>query len=426
MYYLLLRPLLGCFGILAVCCSPAGASDALISEVTAARYGLQRAWFSQVRVDGARHHISHWLLNGDQVMGLTTDGTLHVIDATTGGTLWVNEVGFRRGSTTGAAINGDHVALLTATRLHILDRQDGRRIWSRTIGGAPSAAPALSDTYAYVAMLNGRVEGYDLADPTAFVWQFQSVGRIFQSPTATGKVVSWPTNRGYLYVGQAESPRVLFRVETGEEIVTPPAERAPYLYVASLDGYLYCFDEKDGSELWRYATGFAITSTPAIVGDQVFVASEGPTLHAVEADTGKPMWRTDGVAQFVARGAQQVYGVNSHGALIIIDPQTGDVVGRLTTESPLTGIVNDKTDRIYLVNDRGLVQCFYELGADEPTNYRMQPDEADEDASAEQPAESIEAPTPGEPVESTESPFESDEAEEEDPFGGFEEDPFGE
>ena len=32
-------------------------------------------------------------------------------------------------------------------------------------------------------------------------------------------------------------------------------------------------------------------------------------------------------------------------------------------------MVNDQTDRIFLVNDRGLVQCLREIGAETPTLY---------------------------------------------------------
>ena len=112
----------------------------------------------------------------------------------------------------------------------MLDRANGKFLWSRPLGSAPADAPALSDDLAYVTFLNGRVEGYHLAGPQSFPWYSQSVGRIYHSPTASGSVVSWPTSRGYLYVGQAnEPPRVLYRIETDAAATAPPSEAELFL-----------------------------------------------------------------------------------------------------------------------------------------------------------------------------------------------------
>jgi len=377
--------LLGC-AVLALLVAMPSASFAkqLVSSDAAARSGLERAWFAQIRVDPAQHNVVDWLLDKDQLFALTSAGTIHSIDAETGKTLWTTEIGVGHTAAAGMAVNKEYIALLGAGRLYVLDRTDGHHLWSRRVGGAASAAPALSTTYAFVVLLNGRVEGYRLDDPLAAVWQYQSHGRTFASPTATGKVVSWPTDRGMLYVGMAESPRVLFRLETNDDIVAAPAEQEPYLYVASLDGYLYCFQELTGSEEWRYATGFAITSQPAIVGGQAFVASEGPSLHAVDALTGQPLWRLDGAKQFVALGKQHTYSMDRYGTLIVLDNESGGIVGRLATGESNSALVNDQSDRIFLTNDRGLVQCLHEIGADEPSWHRGSPEAGEKAASAEE------------------------------------------
>lgn len=396
-----------------------GYAARLVSDPELARLGLQRAWFAQVQVDASRHRVVKWLHDKDRVFALTSGGMIQALDAETGETIWQSELGLGHAPAAGLAVNSQYVALLGSSRLFVMDRNDGHHLWSRSVGGAAAAAPALSDTHAYVVMLNGRVEGYPLKDPTAYIWQYQSNGRIYLGPTTTGSVVSWPTDKGMLYVGRANDPRVLFRVETNDEIVTAPAERDPYLYVASLDGYLYCFNEMSGAEQWRYATGFAITSQPAIVGDKAFVASEGPTLHAVEALTGRPLWQVGGAAQFVALGQRYTYGMDRFGSLIAIDNQSGGVAGRLITGESNQALVNDKSDRIFLISADGLVQCLHEIGADEPTWHREQ---AQTEAETEaQPAEGTTsegaASTPAAEAEQpSDSPFE---AEEESDFGAF-------
>ena len=381
----------------------------LVANPAAARLGLKRSWFAQVRVDPSHDKVVHWLLDHGQIYALTSAGAVQALDAETGETLWVTELGVGHAPAAGIAVNSKHIALLGAARLYLMDRLDGHHLWSRAIGGGASAAPALSENYAYVTLMSGRVEGYRLDDPSAYVWQYQSAGRTFESPTTTGRVVSWPSDSGKLYVGEAESPLVLFRVETNDEIVAAPAELAPYLYVGSLDGYLYCYHELNGAEQWRYATGFAITSQPAIVGDKAYVASEGPSLHAVESTTGQPLWIVDGAAQFAALGAQHTYGMDRYGTLVVVDNESGNIAGRLATSIGNFAIVNDKSDRIYLVNDRGLVQCLHELGADEPTWHR----EADRVEATEPSADEAAAVEAAEPAADDEQP---DEPLEENPF----------
>ena len=409
------------------------ASGGLVSNEVAAQYGLERAWFSQVRVDPARFRVATWTLDKDQLFALTTDGTIQAISAETGETLWITDIASRNATAIGLAVNANYIAVLSAARLHLLDRSDGRLRWSREIGGAPSSAPAMGNRYAYVALLNGRIEGYELEKPTASVWQYQSSGRSFHSLATTGNVVSWPTDEGYLYVSSLENPQPLFRIHTNAEIVTAPAELAPFLYVASQDGYLYCFHEFTGKELWRYATGFAVTSKPAIVGEMAFVTSEETAIHAIDRKTGNRIWRIDGVADFVALGANYVYGLAPYGTLVLLDKETGRIAGRIPTTAEHKAIVNDQSDRIFLVSGQGSVQCLREMGASQPTWYRQpedankQEDEEEDDAanpfSEDAPAAEQETPGTEEGLFNTDaaevegSPFDTEE-----PAGVFDED----
>lgn len=403
---------------------PCDAASPLVTSQRAGRYGLERAWFGQVAVDAARSRISHWTLHRNQLFSLSTSGTLQSLDAETGETLWTARIGTPGGVFAGPSVNSEVVALTSGTRLYVLDRSDGHVLWSRSLGGATAAAPALSETYAFVGLMNGILEGYPLKDLKASVWQHRSVGRIFHSPTSTGDVVSWPTDRGYLYVAQAIQPRVLFRVETNDEIVAPPAEWDPYFYVTSRDGYLYCVHERSGADLWRVATGYPIISKPVAVDDVVFVASEQPALHAVQAQNGRRLWSTDGATQFAALGAKQVYAMDRLGGLLILDKDSGGVVGRLAVGERSKALVNDQSDRIFLVNDAGLVQCLRERGSKEPTFYRQRmedetaptAEEAEESPFVEEtPAEDVSPPeAPDRPVERPAPPAQPEDDEEED------------
>ncbi len=363
---------------------PARAARMLVTYDEAARHGLERAWFAQAPVDPSRSRASTWYLHLDRLYCVTDSGLVTALNAETGATLWTRQVGKPGVPAFGPEANLKYLGVVSGSRLYILDVETGRLKFSRELGSAPSSGPALSNRYAFVALVTGRIEGYDLENPAAQPWYYQSKGRTYLRPTTTGSIVSWPTSEGYLYVSDAEDPKIRFRLETNDDIVTSPAEMSPYLYIASLDGYLYCMNETTGREEWRYSTGYPIMSSPALVGDHAFVASIEPVLHCIDAKSGARNWSIAGVSHFGAKGKQRVYASDRYGNLIILDAKTGALLGRLKTAEGLETMVNDQTDRIFLVNDRGLVQCLREVGAIEPTIYRQPAaPEAEGDADAE-------------------------------------------
>lgn len=400
---------------------PAFSAKQLVTYRQATSNGLHLAWFAQAQVDSARNQVSRWTLANNEIFALTTASTVHAMNAETGKTLWIAQIGNPNYPSVGPAVNSNHVAVLNGSDLFLLDRNDGHVLWTRKLAGPAGAAPALSETFAYVALINGRVEGFPLDAPTADVWQFQSVGRISRPPTATGQFVAWPTESGYLYVGDANESKVFFRIETGEDIIAAPAEWGSLFYVATLDGYLYCYDGSTGKQLWRYSTGMLIISKPVVIDNRVYVASEMPALHAVDATTGHKLWSVDGAVKFVAQAKHHVYAADRHGNLLILDKETGAIAGKLTTGDGIYPIINEQSDRIFLVNDTGLIQCLHEIGAEEPTLHRakLATEGADQPAT-DKPAADEDAAAP----EDDENPFapEDPQAEEDDPFEAGESD----
>jgi hypothetical protein len=398
------------------------AEGPLVTREMAASKGLERAWFAQIPVDPSRHRVTTWYLYYDRIYGVTDSGVITALNAETGEQLWAKQVGRPGHPAFGPGANADYISVVSGGKLYVLDRHTGRMKWIRELGSAPSSGPALSNDFAYVALVTGRIEGYKLDDPKTQPWYYQSKGRTYLRPTVTGNFVSWPTTAGYLYVADANNPRILFRLQTSADIVTSPAQQTPYLYIASLDGYLYCINELTGDEEWRYSTGYSITSSPAVVGDMAFVASFEPALHAIDSKTGAEKWVAPGVSHFAARGKDRIYASDAYGNVLILDAATGRPAGRLPVAEGLTTLVNDQTDRIFLVNDRGLVQCLHEIGANEPTLYRqpIAPPAAEEDATAngEKPPAAPTEPAADEPAEpATDAPAPADE---ESPFGADE------
>ena len=413
--------------------TPAWAAQRLSTPEEARSLGLKRAWFAQVRLDPARNRVERAILKGDRLYVLTTAGVLQEFNAATGETQWIAPIGNPNYPSLGPAASDNHVALLNGSTLYVLDRIDGRPVVIRPVGGAPGAAPAVGEKYVFVPLVRGRVEAYSLGEQKFTPWYYQSYGRAMVPPLATPQSFVWTTDSGHMYVGDAENLAVRFRLETASEIVAPPAYEKPYVYAATSSGEMFAMHEMTGGRRWKYATGFPVTRAPAAIADRVFVTSEEPALHCVDAKRGVSLWEAPKISQFAAVSKDRVYGVDDLGRIVALDAKTGSLLRRMPTDGETYALVNDQTDRVYLVSDEGVVQCFHELGADKPLQHKPvkteQPGETSADPSAPAPSVPIEAkPTdPSQPDEGDkESPFEVEAEEAEMPAGESEdgEDPF--
>ncbi len=347
----------------------------LIAESTAQRFGLTRAWTAQVELDRTRHHVVRGVLAGDQLFVLTSAGLVHSLDAETGRTLWTVQVGNSDYVSLGPATSAEYVAVLNGSTLYVLNRKSGALEMERPVGGGPGAGPALADGYVFVPLINGRIEGYQLHEEGAKPWYYQSFGQTLVTPLGTPESIVWSTSNGSLYVGEVrhgKRPNVRFRLETDGPFDAQPSYREPTIFAISAAGELYALNERTGVLLWKFVTGYPSARSPAAVGPSVYVTSDRPALHCVDADTGALHWEADGVAQFAAAGKSRVYGVDPYGALVALDAATGAPTAHTMPGGPINTLVNDQTDRLYLVSNGGLVQCLHEVGINEPVHYQQQ------------------------------------------------------
>ena len=395
--------------------SSSEAATRLISREQARHLGLERAWFSQVRLDRARNHVERAVLFGDQLTVLTSAGVVHEFDARTGQTLWIAPIGNPNYPSLGPDASAEHVALLNGSTLYVLDRTNGRPIIVRRVGGAPGASPALAEEHVFVALLDGRTEGYPLGEQTISPWYFQSYGRAMVPPLATPRSIVWTTDAGHVYIGNSQELGVRFRVETGSDIIARPASRPPYIYVATLSGELFAIHELTGDRPWRYSAGFFVSRAPAAVADRVFITTDEPALHCVNATNGEALWVAANITQFAAASRNRVYGVDELNALVVLDAASGALLERMPTEG-IEALVNDQTDRLYLMSDDGVVQCLHEIGAKEPL-YHHPPEtqQAPADDAVEPAADATATP----PADAEAEPVTPPPAEFDDPFGGL-------
>ncbi|MCR4410852.1 MAG: PQQ-binding-like beta-propeller repeat protein, partial [Thermoguttaceae bacterium] len=95
----------------AVASNGACASE-LLTDAELARHGLVRAWFTQVQLDPARGRVTDIVIDGGTVFVQTDRAILQAIDAETGQTLWVQQVGDPNHPTLTPGISNRMVAVI--------------------------------------------------------------------------------------------------------------------------------------------------------------------------------------------------------------------------------------------------------------------------------------------------------------------------
>lgn len=406
----------------------------LIPETQIERYGLSRAWFTNVELDRSRGRIAHTTLhvsptitfrvfdvvfeegvrsfseryvdNFGDPMGVegarqqarqfmnqmrdmgraveldtrdvpavtllvqTDRAMLHAIDGETGRTLWAQRIGNPDYPSTEPAANDEYVAVLNGSTLYIIERASGKLLWDKRVGGAPGAGPALSGNRVFVPMATGELESYLIDEPEAPRFIIHSAGRALIQPTVTRNTLSWPTDRGLIYVQDLLDKDSSFRFEAHNSIVAPSMHRAPdQLLVSSIDGYVYSIDERFGTILWRFSAGAPMSEAPVVIMNSVYAVTDRSGMYCVDADSGEERWWTPNISRFLASSPSRVYCMGESNDLRIIDKETGGRIGSLSVPSIDFLIVNPQTDRIYIGTRAGLIQCLHETDIQWPEVY---------------------------------------------------------
>jgi hypothetical protein len=390
----LVTPFLALLCVQAAWSSVALSASGLVRDDQALRFGLKRAWFTQVDVNPGRNAVEQAVLAGDELAVLTTAGVLHMLDAHTGATRWVERIGNPRYSSLGPAVTDTHVALINGSTLYVFDRATHLEVLRESVGGGPAASPAMSAEYLFVPLFNGRIEGYSITDPDAPTWYYQSAGRLYMSPITTRNRVVWASDMGYLYGADNRGEGIRYRFESLAPIAAPPAAKSPYIFAVAEDGYVFALNEDTGRLRWRYSTGWPARFSPVAIGDSLYVTTDEPALHCVATEDGTLRWTALDVSRFVGASPTRVYGMDRYGTLMVLDGRSGVELGQASGSQGTSAVANDRTDRLYLVSDSGLVQCLHEVGQPQPF---LHPQPTFDEPAAEKPAPAGEVPLPETP-----------------------------
>lgn len=221
--------------------------------------------------------------------------------------------------------------------------------------------------------------------------------------TAADEFVAWATDKGYLNVSflnrqEERNLELRYRLTTDAPIAARPAYQPPdpnvsgdsgLILAVSGDGFVYAIKELSGDTLWQFATSEPIVEPPAVVEDHVYVPTQIGGMYCLDIKTGKSLWWAHDVMRFVAASETRVYVSDRLGRLLVFNTRKGSLLDTISTETIPIKLLNTDTDRIYLADSSGLIQCLHEIEQTQPLEHGKQRKQAA--AEAEKPAKKAES-----------------------------------
>jgi outer membrane protein assembly factor BamB len=142
---------------------------------------------------------------------------------------------------------------------------------------------------------------------------------------------------------------------------TPQGSKIPSLVVTgNKNGYVFAVKDRTGEVVWQFAANGAITERIAVIGTDVYCPTATGGMHALDLITREEKWFASGIHQFIAASQKRIYTIDNRSRLVILDRLTGTPIEAFDVQKFDRFLFNIETDRIYVVNNTGLIQCLHE------------------------------------------------------------------
>jgi hypothetical protein len=282
-----------------------------------------------------------------------------------------------------------------------------------------------------VASLSNLRDIYELSSKESgtrvkLLWQMHIGARLDESPVLTADLGDEESETITIATGRTISTanRHAARVNSvGTEFIAEAAITAPLvaggdsLYVATADSNLITLSMRELREKsmaansmprGKFTTGGPVVQKPVLTSDSVYIVGERWGLIRLKRDSLEPLWTErlpDGrvrpkqnpeVAKLLSvsprtklaakagekEGADAkelyssayVYALDRQGKLLVIDADRGTTLSSFDVSSFTLPVTNDKTDRLYLASNSGLLICLHDRLKVVPAYLQKAPD----------------------------------------------------
>lgn len=304
---------------------------------------------------------------------VSSDGLVQNIDAESGKLLWSSACGQSSAPAHPGAISDAGVTVIHGERLYLLDWETGKHAMTVPLRYSTANSVAVSKEIGFVSDFTGRVVAYGIGKsikPWNYVMQGRSIGRTVSLHSSLFSAIA--SDAGYVYVfAEAETPKIWLRYETNSAITGSLTAANDAFYVGTAGGLIskISVDSRMGNIDWEYRIGKTVTAPALVAADLVVVASESGDIVGIDDRTGIALWLQGGqnIVQPIAKVDDKILSISSAGELVSLSSKTGAPVGRTAPINLASPVVNQMSDRVYLIGKWGRVQCLRKIGAALPT-----------------------------------------------------------
>ena len=141
---------------------------------------------------------------------------------------------------------------------------------------------------------------------------------------------------------------------------TDPEGIASMVVTGGKAGYVFAVKDRLGEVVWQFAANGPIRERIAIIGKDVYCCTSTGGMHALNLLDGKEKWYSQDIQQFIAASKKRIYTLDRRDRMVILDRNTGARLNSFDARRFDRFLFNLQTDRIYIINDSGLIQCLNE------------------------------------------------------------------
>ena len=337
------------------------------AEVVAAR--LKSETGKDVKVT-----VKQYVLPKSTLYTQTDNGIIRSYDAETGKVRWTTNLGDSPTESLGIAGRGKYVAAIKGNFVYCLESETGAMLWKKSCEAGPSAPPQVDDDEIYVPLTNGRVERFKIDkkgfDSDAYI--SGGSGSTTTRPGISNLSMCWANYSGTVSVAARSATRGMpgFELKADGQILGTPQYKNGIYFITSTDSYIYALSEEQGSLLWENSTGFEISQAPILLGNYVFVINDLNQLSRFDATTGRlsANWQNPrpNIGSYAGASRTKIFTVTDIGQLQVVDQESGDTSATVSIGAVKKILRNTKTDRIYLLNNAGVIRCYREINSERP------------------------------------------------------------
>ncbi|MBI5297519.1 MAG: PQQ-binding-like beta-propeller repeat protein [Chloroflexi bacterium] len=176
--------------------------------------------------------------------------------------------------------------------LYVVDLTSGELLWSLEIGqgGHLWSTPTTDGAMLYLSSLDHNVYAINI-ESRKVAWTADLSGSVVSTPalSADGKTLYVGSLASKVFALNAADGSILWEAKTQKWVWGAPLVDGDAVYAADLDGQLYALDAATGKIAWNSKPADAITGSPLLMGDQIIVTTESGGVYTYDRQ-GKRGW----------------------------------------------------------------------------------------------------------------------------------------